>query len=136
MSVTRNTFTKTERLKSRKKIQEIFTSGRVIYLHPFKALYLTEQYSGDTYPAQIAISVSKRNFRKAVQRNAIKRKVREACRLHKSGFYKSLIKNEQMLKLFVIYTAKEEYDFHKIENEMKNLLNKISRKVLKELTSS
>lgn len=136
MSVKRNTLNKNERLKSRKKIQELFSSGKIIHHHPFKALYLTEQYADDNYPAEMAVSVSKRNFKKAVQRNAIKRKVREAYRLNNSDLYQCLHENEQMLRLFVIYTAKEEYDFHKIEKEMKNLMQKIIHKLLNETTPS
>jgi len=136
MSLLKKTFGKEERLKSRKKIQELFSSGKIIHHHPFKALYLTEESTDNKYPAQLAVSVSKRNFKKAVQRNAIKRKIREAYRVNKTAFYQTLRKNEQIIPLFVIYTAKEEYDFHRMEKEMKDLMKKIIRKVLNETTPS
>lgn len=95
------TFRKEERLNKEIWIQELFTKGSSFHLYPFKILFLPHpdiQSSAN----QVLISVSKRNFKKAVDRNTIKRRIREAYRLNKhqiSASHKWLIA--------YIYTAKE-----------------------------
>jgi len=78
----KQTFKKGERLSSEKSIATLFAEGDSFFQYPFKVVYKKEQ---STYPfsVQLLISVSKRNFKKAVDRNKIKRLIREAYR--KSG---------------------------------------------------
>ena len=79
-------FKKEERLNSKKKIKELFDKGSSFYLFPFKVIYLEQVPldSGKSPCHQIMISVPKRKFKKAVDRNLIKRRIREAYRLNKS----------------------------------------------------
>jgi ribonuclease P protein component len=95
------TFKKEERLSKEKVIQELFDKGSSFYLYPFKVFFLR---NGDTqYPVhQILISVSKKNFKKAVDRNLIKRRVREGYRLNKN-----LLVDQNKLLIAYIYSAKE-----------------------------
>lgn len=94
------TFKKDEKLSSEKWIKELFEKGSSFYLHPFKVITLLHPNSG--CPNQALISVPARAFKRAVDRNLIKRRIREAYRLHKH----ELISNQKWLIAY-IYTAKE-----------------------------
>ncbi len=76
------TFKKEERLNKEKWIQELFKKGSSFILYPFRVVYLP--HPNPMHPAhQVLISVSARNFKRAVDRNTIKRRIREAYRLNK-----------------------------------------------------
>lgn len=129
MQIETQTFKKEERLKSRKIIKNLFESGKIIHQYPFKVLYFIEKNKENKYPAQIAISVSKRNFKRAVDRNSIKRKIRESYRRNKQVLYNELIKSDQNLYFFVIYTAKNDIDYSELDKSVKFLIKKISDKL-------
>lgn len=120
---------KDERLKSRKSIKNLFDCGKIIYHYPYKVLFNFKENENTNYLAQIGISASKRNFKHAVDRNNIKRKIRESYRLNKHLLYNELKKRDQKLNFFVIYTAKQDLDFSVIHKEMKNLIVKIIDKM-------
>jgi len=103
------TFRKEERLCKRKIIQELFEKGSSFYLHPFK-VYILRQFESPVH--QVLISVSARNFKRAVDRNLIKRRIREAYRLHKSKL------PEGKLVLGFVYSAKEILSFRDIQQKM------------------
>jgi ribonuclease P protein component len=95
------TFRKEERLNKEIWIQELFTRGSSFHLYPFKVLFLP--HPDEKYPVtQILISVPKRNFKKAVDRNTIKRRIREAYRLNKHT-----ISASRKWLIAYIYTAKD-----------------------------
>jgi ribonuclease P protein component len=76
------TFKKAERLNKEKWIQELFEKGSSFILYPFRVVFLP--HPDPLYPThQVLITVSARNFKKAVDRNTIKRRIREAYRLNK-----------------------------------------------------
>jgi|SRR5688572_18852415 ribonuclease P protein component len=95
------TFKKEERLSKEKIIQELFDKGSSFYLYPFKVFFLPNRDSEYPYH-QILISVSKKNFKKAVDRNLIKRRIREGYRLNKN-----LLGYQNKLVIAYIYSAKE-----------------------------
>lgn len=111
-------FKKSERLYKKKSIQELFSKGSSFYLYPFKVQFCRQ----DAGPNQILISVSKRNFKRAVDRNQIKRCVREAYRLSKP-----LFPEEKNFQIAYIYTAREILDVNllqqKIQESFKRLGN-------------
>lgn len=93
-------FEKTERLHSRKLIQELFEKGSSFYLHPFKILFLKNP--DQDYPrTQVLVTVPIKNFGKATDRNKIKRRIREGYRLNK----KNLTTKKWLIAY--IYLAKE-----------------------------
>ena len=114
-----NTFGKAEKLKSRKLIAEIFSNGKSVTAFPLKMIYL-EQVDGDIN--QAAFSVPKKNFKKAVSRNRIKRQIREAYRNHKT-----LVKsnNDKAFAFVFLYIGKEQESYEAIENAMIKLLQKL-----------
>jgi ribonuclease P protein component len=78
-------FGKDERLSKEKWIKELFEKGSSFYFHPFKVLYLPHP-DASSPKNQVMFSVPKRMFKRAVDRNAIKRRLREAWRLNKNLF--------------------------------------------------
>ncbi|MCD4835220.1 MAG: ribonuclease P protein component [Bacteroidales bacterium] len=123
------TFSKEERLKSRKLINNLFDCGKIIHHHPFKVLYQVTKNENNNFPAKIAISVSKKNFKRAVDRNYIKRKIKETYRQNKQSLYKELDKINRKLYFFVIYTAKHDIDYLTLNSEMKLLIQKLNDKL-------
>jgi ribonuclease P protein component len=102
-------FPKSERLYKKKAIQELFDKGSSFYLYPFRVYF---QQSLEQNSHQVIFSVSKRNFKRAVDRNLIKRRMREAFRLNKAG-----IPGTSKLQLAYIYTAKELLPFKQIQEK-------------------
>ena len=98
------TFKKDERLSSRKAITSLFEDGKAFTIKPFRVFwkYCDSEIS---YPAQMAVSVSKRNFKKAVDRNRIKRLIKEAWRYNKHILYKQLKHNNSHIILMLVYTS-------------------------------
>jgi len=125
----KNTFKKEERLKSRKLIESLFADGSVINQFPFRLIYKIGEYNSSDSVSKIAVSVSKRNFKRAVDRNYIKRKLRESFRKNKSSLYEFLQKNNQNAYFIVIYIAKEDIAYQDIEKEMRLLLNKFIKQL-------
>ena len=78
----RFTYSKDEKLKKRKLIKELFDNGKAATVFPLRVIYLKKDHNGN-FPVQTGVSVSKRNFKRAVDRNRIKRLMREAYRLNK-----------------------------------------------------
>ena len=115
----RQTFNKQERLKSRKLIQQLFAEGKSLNAFPLRLIYLPEDH-GSPYKIQAGVTVSKRNFKKAVQRNRIKRKVREAYRKNKEIVYASEDTKKHIFMF--IYQGNTELEYRAIEDKMKELL--------------
>ena len=115
------TFRKEERLKSEKSIQELFNRGSSFYLFPFKVLTLINPDPASRFH-QILISVSKRNFKKAVDRNLLKRRIREAYRTQKE-----LLPVSPRYILGFIYTHKEILQGEEIARKTLLALRKIAK---------
>jgi ribonuclease P protein component len=125
----RYTFSKKERLSSKILIRELFTKGSSFYLYPFKVVYLPlTDNSVTSVTHQVLFTVPKRRFKKAVVRNFIRRRMREAYRLNKSDLY--LHFPATPLLLAFIYTGKENPSFEEINTKLK-----ASLKRLKEVSS-
>lgn len=110
-------FRKSERLCSNILIKKLFDDGSAFTIYPFKIIWedvVFEEY----YPVKVIISVSKRNFKKAVDRNRIKRLIREAYRKNKANLYELLKKNRKSGLLAIIYTAKSEVSYKEIESKI------------------
>lgn len=110
---THRTLSKSERLSSQKLIETLFTQGRSINHHPF-VIRFTPLPDGQNDYHQVLISVSKRNFKRAVDRNKIKRLIREAYRCNKHLIAST--KNKHAIAY--IYTFKEIMPFDQIENKL------------------
>jgi ribonuclease P protein component len=113
-------FKKAERLSKKKLIQELFNKGSSFYLHPFKVLILK---STDSEINQILISVPKSNFKRAVDRNLIKRRIREGYRLNKAS-----LTSDKIFLIAYIYSAKEILPSAVIHQKIVSSLKKITER--------
>ncbi|MEO6720134.1 MAG: ribonuclease P protein component [Ferruginibacter sp.] len=105
----RYTLTKNERLKSRKTIELLFKSGKSFSIYPFRIVYqfASLQPLEKGTELQAGFTVSTKYFKKAVDRNRVRRLMKEAYRLQKNQLQEMLSINESSLSVFFIYTAKE-----------------------------
>ncbi len=95
---------KDSRLKSRKQIDELFAKGNSFSNYPFKVMWLPQNKQSGL---QAAFSVSSRNFKKATERNRIKRLMRESYRLQKNKLEVQLKESGKQLSVFILYVGKE-----------------------------
>src|SRR5574344_370541 len=122
-----STFKKTERLCSKKEIDTLLKYGKSFSLFPFKIIYhQTERESGSAIPSQpsakIMISVPKKYFKRAVKRNLLKRRIREAYRINKQ----LLICNEINLSFMILYNARVILEYPDIEIRIREILGRLS----------
>lgn len=118
-----NGLPKHERLKSKKMIQELFAKGSSLFLYPFKIAYLMSSPVGDSKFPKVLVSVSRRNFRRAHDRNLIKRRCREIYRVYKSDL---LIQKFQLpVCLGIIYVGKKHEDFAFMQQQLREVLSRL-----------
>jgi ribonuclease P protein component len=129
-------FGKEEKLKSRKLVEDLFVRGNGINVFPIRVLYKFLPLTTDEKSLlQVGVSVSSKNFKKAVDRNRIKRLLRETYRLQKKDFL--LLLKERNLKgyMFFIYTDKALPSYQIVFDTMTKCLKSLDRKIINEKSS-
>ncbi len=122
-----NSLNKYERLKSKKIIAELFRNGNSVFVYPIKLVYHYNPYEG--FPMLFSCSVSKRNYKKAVDRNQIKRHIREAYRINKDDLLNYTTQHNIYLSLMYIYVGKSIDDTTKLMQS----IPKINRMLLEQI---
>lgn len=117
------TYNKHEKLKSQKAIEKLFAEGKSVSAYPLRMVYLKNDDA-----LKVGVSVSKRNFKRAVDRIRIKRLLREAYRLNKSVLLDNTVGS---YTLMILYANKELPDFELIDTKTKELLSKFKNKISK-----
>ncbi|MDP1762325.1 MAG: ribonuclease P protein component [Sediminibacterium sp.] len=120
----------TEKLKSRKLLDQLFTKGRSVSAFPVKAFYMPLLSDAEVI-VQAGVGVSARNFTKAVHRNRIKRLLRETYRLNKAILQEGLQADQKKAAVFFLYIGKEIPDFVTLNELMPSLLNKLAIAIAK-----
>jgi ribonuclease P protein component len=123
-------FRKYERLTSRKLIQELFSKGQSFLSYPFRVTFMEIENQNQIVPS-VVLHVSKRNHKKAVTRNRIKRLMREAYRFNKEELYNYLKMNELNIIISINYISKAVYDFQFLEGKMKSTLSSLIKHLKK-----
>lgn len=117
----RKTFTKEERLCSKSEIDSLFHSGSSFVVYPYRVVYSCQPV--EVSQIKVIISVSKRRFKRAHDRNRIKRLMREVYRLQKSDYLSLQVFAKTVNLHFAIqYIAKEELPFKVLSEKMTKLL--------------
>ncbi|CAN5582554.1 ribonuclease P protein component [soil metagenome] len=130
MTASRHTFTKDERLSSRKLIEKIIAEGTSIHVSPFRLSWAVTKIK-TSFPAQLAIAVPKRFFKRAVDRNRIKRLIREVYRKNKSGIYTLLQSKEKQCALLIVYNGRKVPEYDEVEKKLLLTLQKFEEAILK-----
>nr|WP_121274276.1 ribonuclease P protein component [Pedobacter schmidteae] len=130
-----NTFNKEERLCSRKLLDLLFKNGSSFLLYPYRVSYLFVP-AEHQFPVQVVINVAKKRYKRAVDRNLIKRRSREAYRLQKTQeLYTLLPARKELLLLSLQFVGKKIYDFSFLEKKlaaaMKRLVSNIETTKIK-----
>ena len=97
------TFPKQERLSWKRHIDLLFANGRSFVAFPLRVIYLSVEEDALPAPASVLISVPKKKFKRAVKRNLIKRRMREAYRIHKHDLFDALANNQQRMLVAFLY---------------------------------
>ena len=122
------TLQKEERLCSQKTIEELFASGGSFLAYPLKVVFIKTEVL-QPYPVQAAFTVSKRNFKRAVKRNILKRRMREAYRINKPSLYLELGAKDLQIAVMFVYIGKDLSEYASIEKAMISAFKKLLAKI-------
>ena len=124
------TFRKRERMVSQRLIDDLFAGGssRSVAAFPLRAVYKLRERNDHEVPLQLLISVPKKHFHHAVDRNRVKRQVREAWRRHKSLLVEAVASDKQLLVAFV-WLSDQQLPTSAVEERITNLVQRIHEKL-------
>lgn len=117
-------FPKSQKLCSEKLIQDLFKKGQSVFSYPFK-IYYSGALATEFIVPQVLFSVPKKNFKKSVDRNHIKRKLKEIYRCNKSHIFTKEESGFVITQLAVVYVAKENISFHPLHEKLISILYRL-----------
>ena len=118
-------FNKKEKLKSKKLIEQLFANGQSVSVFPLRLVFMPTTFN-DGVMAKAGVSVSKRQFKTAVDRNRIKRLMREVYRLNKANYFNNISTSYAFM---ILYIGKDKPTLTQIETRMNHLFDKFLKKV-------
>ena len=127
-------FKKNERLKSKKSIERLFEHNQHVFQYPIKAYFLHEPYDPesrfsigekDHHLPKIGLSVSKKKFKHAVDRNLVRRRLIEAYRTSNAVFKKLCTEKSLALRIMFVYITQEKVELPQLQKSMEKILKKI-----------
>ena len=119
-------FPRGERLKSKRQIDAIFARGQRFGVPPVRASFLF--VPAEDVPVRVGVTVSKRFFKRAVDRNRVKRLLREAYRLQKTAINEAMVQRGQSLHLFLTYTENKLPEFAPIHASVGTIIGRLIKK--------
>ncbi|MBU2926739.1 ribonuclease P protein component [Winogradskyella psychrotolerans] len=117
-------YSKKDKLKSKKLIEQLFTNGKAVTAYPLRLVYLKTEHD-DGSLLKTGVSVSKRLHKTAVSRNQIKRLLREAYRLNKPLYFNN---SSESYAFMILYLSKDGTTFDKLNESMTLLFRKFTDK--------
>jgi ribonuclease P protein component len=114
------TYSKIEKLKSKVLIDKLFDEGKSVVAFPLRLVYIATEFD-EPVKVKCGVSVSKRNFKKAVDRNRVKRLIREVYRLNKNSYFNNIT---TQYALMILYIGNDKPTFKQTDQAMKKLLKK------------
>lgn len=123
-----NSFPLKEHLKSKKVVENLYANGASVTAYPLRAVFIEVPADTQEPAATILISVAKRRFRKAVDRNLVKRRIREAYRLNKKDFVSALTSQNKKLAVAILYIDTKHNSTEFLKRKMNKLLTAIAEK--------
>lgn len=121
-------FTKSERLSRKSVIERLYAEGRSVAAFPLRAVYMPVEPEEGVPAASILIAVSKKRFRHAVDRNLVKRRLREAYRLNKHSFVEKLQQKGCHMAVSILYLDKQHHSYRHLQARLVKLLQMIISK--------
>jgi ribonuclease P protein component len=128
------TLGKKERLKSRKQIEQLFKEGKTFSVQPLRIYYTVQPSTADSSLLQFGVAVGTKQFKHAVDRNRIKRLIREAYRLQKNELHEQVVSKKKAINLFFIYTGKELPQYQLIYETVRIALQKLQQIIVQSAT--
>jgi ribonuclease P protein component len=119
------TLGKEERLKNNMVIQDLLKNGRTETLFPLKFYWKPSKDPRQRRPVRFAVLVPRRKFRRAVDRNLMKRRIREACRRNKNILYPSLYEKNLKINLIILLLADEFITFERMDGCTRDLFTRL-----------
>ena len=127
MTQTDASFSKGERLCGIKAVSELFSGGRTVTLPPLRLIYRILPADEKLQPLRVMISVPKRNFKRAVDRNLIRRRIKEAWRMNKTTLKETLLQNNRRLEVAVIWNDTVIRNWEETVTAVKEALERLTR---------
>lgn len=121
-------FPKKQKICSEKVIERLFENGKSISQKSFRAIWNFEENNDNVFVKSLIV-VSKKRFKLAVDRNAVKRRIKEVYRLHKKQLELFLEGNNQQLNLVIIYQEEEILDYKTLDPKINLLLNRLIKEL-------
>jgi len=125
-------YSKKNKLKSKKLIELLFSEGKAVTVFPLRLVYLKTEFD-DGSALKAGVSVSKRLHKNAVDRNRIKRLLREAYRLNSPKYFNT---NTTAFAFMILYISKDKTTFMELDDKMKKLFKKFLKNTAKNETIS
>ena len=121
-------FPSSEHLKSKRVLEKVYNEGALLKKYPFRLKYLKHAVNEGS-GVQIVISIPKRYIKTAVERNRLRRKIKEIYRLNKRPILDKVKDQNEGLALFLIYTSKEKEPFAALDKKLKELLITLEKNI-------
>jgi len=120
MNLMKQLYSKTEKLKSKKLIDQLFNEGKSISTFPLRLVYLKTKFEGNL-KVKTGVSVSKKHFKNATDRNRIKRLLREVYRTNKASYFNNITTQYTFM---ILYIGNNKPSFNELEQTMNELFEK------------
>ena len=122
----KNTLSKSDRLTNPVAISQIYDKGKHLNYFPFKIVWLKEVGGAGL---KVVFSVPKRKFKRAVDRNQIKRKLRDTYRKHKHEVQKAVENKNTRVSLFLVYLGKDIPPSEIVDDKINVLLKRLTKEI-------